>query len=116
MMPLPQRSPLPTRTPANLARDPYRHPAETLAFFGVKPSDTVVELWPGGGWYTEILAPLAKSGGGTLYVAGTVGTRTEQDQGKSRRPTPPPMARSSSPSFRPPARAPRFPTAAPMSC
>ncbi|MGR4891538.1 class I SAM-dependent methyltransferase [Sphingopyxis sp. LARHCG72] len=59
----------PTRTPANLARDPYRHPAETLAFFGVKPGDTVVELWPGGGWYTEILAPLAKSGGGTLYAA-----------------------------------------------
>jgi len=59
----------PTRTPANLARDQYRHPAETLAFFGVKPGDTVVELWPGGGWYSEILAPLAKAGGGTLYVA-----------------------------------------------
>ncbi len=59
----------PTRTPANLARDKYRHPAETLAFFGVKPGDTVVELWPGGGWYTEILAPLAKAGGGTLYAA-----------------------------------------------
>ena len=59
----------PTRTPANLARDPYRHPAETLAFFGVKPGDTVVELWPGGGWYTEILAPLAKAGGGIYYVA-----------------------------------------------
>jgi predicted methyltransferase len=59
----------PTRTPANLARDAYRHPAETLAFFGVKPGDTLVELWPGGGWYTEILAPLAKAGGGTLYVA-----------------------------------------------
>ncbi|WP_439566812.1 class I SAM-dependent methyltransferase [Sphingopyxis sp.] len=59
----------PTRTPANLARDQYRHPAETLAFFGVKPGDTVVELWPGGGWYSEILAPLTKSGGGTLYVA-----------------------------------------------
>jgi len=59
----------PTRTPANVARDPYRHPTETLAFFGVKPGDTVVELWPGGGWYTEILAPLAKAGGGTLYVA-----------------------------------------------
>ncbi len=58
-----------TRTPANTARDPFRHPAETLAFFGVKPGDTVVELWPGGGWYSEILAPLAKSGGGTLYVA-----------------------------------------------
>lgn len=59
----------PTRTPANVERDKYRHPAETLAFFGVKPGDTVVELWPGGGWYTEILAPLAKAGGGALYVA-----------------------------------------------
>ncbi|MBX3563436.1 MAG: class I SAM-dependent methyltransferase [Sphingomonas sp.] len=53
----------PTRTAANVARDPYRHPAETLAFFGVKPGDTVVEIWPGGGWYTEILAPYtAKKG------------------------------------------------------
>lgn len=59
----------PTRTPTNTPRDQYRHPAETLAFFGVKPGDTVVELWPGGGWYTEILAPLAKAGGGTLYAA-----------------------------------------------
>ncbi|MDP1026731.1 methyltransferase domain-containing protein [Sphingomonas sp. KR1UV-12] len=59
----------PTRTAANVARDRYRHPAETLAFFGVKPTDTVVEVWPGGGWYTEILAPLtAKSG--TYYAAG----------------------------------------------
>ena len=58
----------PTRTPANLARDPYRRPAETLAFFGVKPSDTIVEIWPGGGWYTEILAPYLASGGGTLYT------------------------------------------------
>lgn len=59
----------PTRTPANTARDRYRHPAETLAFFGVKPSDTVVELWPGGGWYTEILAPYVLNGGGTYYAA-----------------------------------------------
>ncbi|MFL9841276.1 methyltransferase domain-containing protein [Sphingomonas sp. ST-64] len=58
-----------TRTPANVARDTYRHPAETLAFFGVKPNQTVVELWPGGGWYTEILAPYLKKGGGTLYAA-----------------------------------------------
>lgn len=47
----------PSRTPANVARDKYRHPAETLAFFGIKPTDHVVEIWPGGGWYTEILAP-----------------------------------------------------------
>ncbi|KKW89382.1 class I SAM-dependent methyltransferase [Sphingobium chungbukense] len=47
-----------SRTPANLARDRYRHPAETLAFFGVRPDQTVVEYSPSGGWYTEILAPL----------------------------------------------------------
>jgi len=57
-----------TRTPANVARDKYRHPIETLRFFGVKPSDTVVEIWPGGGWYTEILAPYLSSGGGKLYA------------------------------------------------
>jgi predicted methyltransferase len=62
----------PSRTPANTARDQYRHPAETLAFFGVKPTDKVVELWPGGGWYTEILAPLmAKSGSLTVAVPRT---------------------------------------------
>lgn len=59
----------PLRTPANVARDPYRHPAETLAFFGVGPDDTVVEVWPGGGWYTEILAPYLAGGGGRLYAA-----------------------------------------------
>ena len=58
-----------TRTDANRARDKYRHPYETLAFFGVKPSDTVVEIWPGGGWYTEILAPYLASGGGKLILA-----------------------------------------------
>lgn len=59
----------PTRTPANIARDKYRHPAETLSFFGVKPNDTVVELWPGGGWYSEILVPYLRKGGGTYYAA-----------------------------------------------
>jgi predicted methyltransferase len=56
-----------TRTPANTARDRYRHPAETLSFFGVKPTDTVVEIWPAGGWYTEILAPYLKAKG-TLWA------------------------------------------------
>jgi predicted methyltransferase len=60
----------PTRTPANVARDRYRHPLETLSFFGVRPSDTVVEIWPGGGWYTEILAPYVRQGGGTYWAAG----------------------------------------------
>ena len=45
------------RSTANKARDQYRHPVETLEFFGIKPDMTVVELAPGGGWYTEILAP-----------------------------------------------------------
>ena len=58
-----------TRTPTNVARDRYRHPRETLAFFEVDPTDTVVEIWPGGGWYTEILAPYL-SARGTYYAAG----------------------------------------------
>jgi len=45
------------RSPANKARDQYRHPIQTLEFFGIKPDMTVLELAPGGGWYTEILAP-----------------------------------------------------------
>ena len=55
------------RTSAWIARDQYRHPAETLAFFGVRPDMTVVEIWPGGGWYTEILGPYLESG--KLYAA-----------------------------------------------
>ncbi|HEY4016500.1 MAG TPA: methyltransferase domain-containing protein [Polyangiaceae bacterium] len=55
------------REPANAARDKYRHPVETLAFFGFKPTMTVLDIGPGEGWYTELLAPaLAKSG---KYVA-----------------------------------------------
>ncbi len=49
------------RSAENRARDAFRHPHETLLFFGVKPEMTVVEVWPGaGGWYTEILAPLLR--------------------------------------------------------
>ncbi|SEI45209.1 class I SAM-dependent methyltransferase [Frateuria terrea] len=47
----------PWRPAANRARDRYRHPVQTLQFFGIRPDMTVVELAPGGGWYTEILAP-----------------------------------------------------------
>lgn len=61
-----------TRSEANRARDQWRHPRETLGFFGVKPGDTVVEIWPGGGWYTEILAPLLREHG-TYYAAGNGG-------------------------------------------
>ena len=58
----------PSRSPANVKRDTYRHPLETLSFFGIKPTDTIVEIWPGGGWYTEILAPYAAPHG-TLWEA-----------------------------------------------
>ena len=58
-----------TRTATNVERDKYRHPYSTLAFFGVRPSHTVVEIWPGGGWYTEILAPYLASAGGKLILA-----------------------------------------------
>jgi predicted methyltransferase len=57
------------RTPEEKARDAWRHPKETLAFFGVEPDMTVVEIWPGGGWYTKILAPYLKAGGGVYYAA-----------------------------------------------
>jgi predicted methyltransferase len=59
----------PQRSEANRARDAYRHPAETLSFIGVKPTDTVVELWPGGGWYTEILAPYLADKGKLIAAA-----------------------------------------------
>lgn len=59
----------PARSEANRARDQYRNPAATLAFFGVRPKQTVVELFPGGGWYSEIVAPYVLNGGGTYYVA-----------------------------------------------
>ena len=52
-----------TRQPGHADRDKYRHPAETLDFFGFKPTLTVLEFGPGEGWYTELLAPaLAKKG------------------------------------------------------
>lgn len=51
------------RSAANRARDQYRHPRETLEFFGLEPGMTVVEVAPGRGWYTEILAPVVKDKG-----------------------------------------------------
>jgi predicted methyltransferase len=51
------------RTPDFKLRDKYRHPLETLEFFGIRPDMTVIEVLPGGGWYTEILAPYLKEHG-----------------------------------------------------
>ena len=65
------------REPANSARDQYRHPKETLEFFGLKPDMKVVELWPGSGWYTEILAPVLKDKGQL-----TVASLPETDPGE----------------------------------
>ena len=71
------------RAPANVARDGFRHPAATLAFFGVTPSMTVVEVSPGSGaWWTEILAPALKQGGGTYVAAITDPAKTTSDRAR----------------------------------
>lgn len=57
------------RSEANRARDIYRNPLDTLTFFGIEPQHTVVEIYPGGGWYTEILAPYLREEG-KLIAAG----------------------------------------------
>ncbi len=58
----------PTRTAKMIARDGARHPAAELAFFGITPRSTVVEIWPGGGYWTQILAPYLHDHG-TYYLA-----------------------------------------------
>jgi predicted methyltransferase len=58
----------PQRTTAHAKRDTVRHPQEELEFFGLRPDMTVVEISPGGGYWTEILAPYLKATG-TYYVA-----------------------------------------------
>jgi len=74
----------PQRSDANKARDKYRHPLETLTFFGIKPDMTVVEVSPGTGWYTEILAPFLKDHG-KLYeaVGGGAGAKTFEEKLKA---------------------------------
>ena len=57
------------RSAQDKARDAFRHPMETLRFFGLQPKMTVVEFWPGSGWYTEILAPYLAHGAGTFIGA-----------------------------------------------
>ena len=73
----------PARDPVYVARDGARHPVEELTFFGLGPAMTVVELWPGGGYWTEILGPyLAKQG--RYYVALPLPGNAEEDAGVSR--------------------------------
>jgi len=57
------------RSAADKARDPWRHPLESLEFWGLKPGQTVVEFWPGAGWYTDILAPYLAANEGKLIAA-----------------------------------------------
>ncbi|MEO1044230.1 MAG: hypothetical protein AAFX04_02185 [Pseudomonadota bacterium] len=62
------------------ARDQYRHPAETLRFFQIKPDQTVVEYAPGGGWYTRLLAPYLAGTGRYIAVDGDSDARTYRDR------------------------------------
>ena len=70
----------PDRPGDERARDVYRHPAETLAFFGVAPGQTVVEYSPGGGWYTHVLMPLLAERG--TYVAAVGAGAKAQEAGR----------------------------------
>ncbi|HET7561251.1 MAG TPA: hypothetical protein VFJ87_02595 [Rhodanobacteraceae bacterium] len=65
------------RSPANKARDQYRHPVETLEFFGIKPDMTVIELAPGGGWYTEILAPFLYAQGHLIEASAPLDSKSK---------------------------------------
>jgi predicted methyltransferase len=57
------------RSSKNIARNQFRNPVKTLSFFGLQQDMSVVEIWPGGGWYSEILAPVLKDNG-KYYAAG----------------------------------------------
>ena len=71
----------PDRAPANSARDAFRHPEATLAFFGVKPDSVVVEILPGsGGYWTEILAPYLKARGHYIAAVGDPSSTSPEAQ------------------------------------
>lgn len=63
------------RSDKNKARNKYRNPVETLTFFGLEPNMVVLEIAPGGGWYTEVLAPAMRDTG--VYVAGSYDIEVE---------------------------------------
>ena len=67
------------RSEKNRARDVYRHPKATLQFFGIRPDLKVIEITPGGGWYSEILAPLLKDNGS--YTAAVKKSGSEAGDG-----------------------------------
>jgi predicted methyltransferase len=63
------------RSEENRARDRYRHPKETLLFFGLRPEMSVLEVWPEPGWYTEVIAPLVRDKG--KYYAAVIAADPE---------------------------------------
>src|ERR1700686_2415405 len=73
----------PAPPPPAVARDPARHPVEELTFFGLAPTMTVVELWPGGGYWTDILGPYL-SPGGRYYIALPASGDAEEGAGVKR--------------------------------
>ena len=70
------------RDAKNTPRDAYRHPAQTLSFFGITPTQTVIEVWPSGGWYAEILAPMLRDKGKYLGAVNDPAAATS-DKGKA---------------------------------
>lgn len=67
------------RSPANVARDPWRHPVEDLTFLGIRPDQTVIEILPGGaGYWTEILAPYLKEHGRYIAANGSEESASEE--------------------------------------
>jgi predicted methyltransferase len=70
------------RPEADRARDRYRHPQQTLSFFGIKPGMSVVEIAPGGGWYSEILAPYLSESGHYYAAASATSLPTSSEKTK----------------------------------
>lgn len=70
------------RSKENKSRDTFRHPIETLEFFGITNKMTVVEIYPGGGWYQEILAPYLKNNG--QYISATYDPNSEDERTRDR--------------------------------
>ena len=74
----------PSRAPQNKARDKWRHPVESLTFWGIRPGDVIVELDPGGGYWTEVLAGFAKSTDGR-YIGALPDPKDPKDDAEQKR-------------------------------